>query len=169
MQRRTLLLGLSSVTGLAACGGGGRSDSKFRPYVGPPITQVQIFKNKRVMMLFSDTEVVRRYAIALGGDPVGAKQFEGDGRTPEGLYFIDGRNPNSAYHLSLRISYPNANDIAYAQAHGRKPGGDIFIHGRGGRDYRRSDWTAGCVAVTDREIEDIFAMVRVGTPVFIYP
>lgn len=169
MQRRTLILGLTSLTALASCGGDS-SPKLLWPYVGPPITQVQIYKKKRVMYLFSNDKIVRTYEIALGGNPIGKKRFEGDGKTPEGLYYINRRNPNSSYHLSLGLSYPNPTDIAYAQENGRRPGGDIFIHGRAGKDKGRgSDWTAGCVAVTDTEIEDIYAMVAVGTPVWIYP
>ena len=167
MNRRTLLLGLSSLTLLAACGG---DSAKFRNYSGPRITQIQVFKRKRKMFLFSGEDVVAKYKIALGGNPVGKKHFEGDGKTPEGLYYISAHNPKSAYHLSLRVSYPNAEDVAYAEAHGRKPGGDIMIHGQG-RRYRgtRGDWTAGCIAVKDAEIEEIFAMVPNGTPIFIFP
>lgn len=168
MKRRSLLLGLSGLTLLAACGGG--DSQKFRGYSGPPITQIQVFKRKRKMYLISDKKVVKTYKIALGGNPVGKKQFEGDGKTPEGLYFIDRQNPNSAYHLSLGISYPNATDRAFAEAQGRKPGGDIFIHGRAGKDRGRGrDWTAGCIAVKDTEIEEIYPMIAIGTPIFIFP
>jgi murein L,D-transpeptidase YafK len=119
--------------------------------------------------------VLESYDIDLGFSPEGHKQFEGDGRTPEGLYFIDRRNPNSAYHLSIGISYPNAADRAFAAAQGKSPGGDIFIHGgpQTPRDKARArqtrDWTWGCVALTDREMEEIYAMVRDGTPVWILP
>ncbi|SOB95169.1 L,D-transpeptidase family protein [Rhodobacter maris] len=167
MQRRTVFLGLSSLTLLAACGG---DSSKFQSYNGPRITQIQIYKAKRRMFLFSGDKVVKRYKIGLGGAPVGAKRFEGDGKTPEGLYYISRRNPNSAYHLSLGVSYPNPDDVAYAEALGRKPGGDIMIHGQAGKNPPgMRDWTAGCIAVTDQEIEEIYAMVGVGTPVFLFP
>jgi len=166
MHRRTLLAGLSTVPFLSACGG---DSSKFQRYSGPPVTQVQVHKAQREMYLISGDKVVRDYKVALGGNPVGRKQFEGDGRTPEGLYYINRRNPNSAYHLSLGISYPNDQDRVFAESLGRKPGGDIFIHGRAGKDGGRQDWTAGCVAVTDPEIEEIYAMVNPGTPVFLMP
>lgn len=167
MQRRTLLMGLSGLTLLASCGG---DSAKFLPYTGPKITQIQIYKADRKMFLISGDKVVKEYKIGLGGNPVGKKRFEGDGKTPEGLYFIDRQNPRSAYHLSIGISYPNPQDRAYAESQGRKPGGDIFIHGRAGKDKGRGkDWTAGCIAVTDREIEDIYKMVAVGTPVWIFP
>ncbi|MCE5973227.1 L,D-transpeptidase family protein [Sinirhodobacter sp. WL0062] len=170
MHRRTALMGLGSLGLLAACGDSAQVAQKFHSYSGPPITQVQVHKAARVMYLFSEQTLVREYKVALGGNPVGKKEFEGDGKTPEGLYFINRRNPNSAYHLSLGISYPNPQDTAFAEAQGKKPGGDIFIHGRAGKDRGRGkDWTAGCVAVTDPEIEEIYAMVANGTPVFLFP
>ena len=102
---------------------------------------------------------------------MGRKRFEGDGRMPEGSYVIDRRNPDSMFHLSIGISYPNAADTAYAAAQGQDPGGDIFVHGgprRGIDPVGVRDWTAGCIAVTDREIEEIYAMVRDGTPIAIH-
>jgi len=122
------------------------------------------------MFLVHDGEVLERYAIDLGFAPRGPKRFEGDGKTPEGLYYIDRRNPNSKFHLSLGISYPNAQDRAYARAFGREPGGDIFIHGQPNllKPARGDDdWTWGCIAVKNREIEKIYAMVENGTPILI--
>jgi murein L,D-transpeptidase YafK len=113
--------------------------------------------------------IVHTYDIALGFQPLGHKQFEGDGKTPEGTYLIDRRNPNSAYHLSVGVSYPNANDRINALANGRLPGGDIFIHGDSKGPKPGWDWTAGCIAVTDAEIEDIYAMIRDGTVIQILP
>lgn len=166
MNRRTLLLGASALGALAACGDSG----KFVAYKGPPVTQVQVYKSKRMMYLLSGDKVLESYKIGLGGDPVGPKHFEGDGKTPEGFYYINRRNPNSAYYLSLGISYPNTQDMAFAEAQGKPPGGDIFIHGRDGKNKGKgSDWTAGCIAVKDKEIRDIYAMVRDGTPIFIFP
>ena len=163
IKRRSLLLA-SGLGVLAACG------SKFKTYNGPEVTQIQVYKAKRIMYLLHGNTAIKTYGIALGGNPVGDKKVEGDGKTPEGLYYIDRRNPNSTYHLSLGISYPNAADRAEAEALGKRPGGDIFIHGRARRRGRRGkDWTAGCIAVTDRQMEDIYAMVRVGTPIFILP
>lgn len=158
------MIGSGLALALSSCG-----DSKFQSYSGPPVTQIQVFKGRRQMMLFSGNRVIRKYRISLGGAPAGPKRFEGDGKTPEGVYFIDRRNPNSAYHLSIGISYPNVNDYAYATAMGREPGGDIFIHGRAGKDGGRKDWTAGCIAVKDDEVEEIYAMVREGTPIIIHP
>lgn len=175
--RRSILFGSAALGGLSLLGGCGGDSSgfsgggpKFRHYDGPPVTQVQVFKEKRKMYLVSGTHVLKKYDIKLGGNPIGHKQFEGDGKTPEGAYWIDRRNGNSAYHLSLGISYPNDRDRAYAESRGKKPGGDIFIHGEAGKNNGRSrDWTAGCIAVTDAEIEEIYSMVRDHTPIFIFP
>jgi murein L,D-transpeptidase YafK len=152
--------------GLAGCG-----SSKFRSYDGPEVTYVIIKKSDRKMYLFHEDKVLKSYNVDLGFTAEGHKQFEGDGKTPEGHYFIDRRNPNSAFHLSLGISYPNAEDIAFAKAHGKSPGGDIFIHGQpnGERRVGRPDWTAGCVSVTNRQMEEIYAMVQNGTPISIKP
>ncbi|MDQ2090399.1 L,D-transpeptidase family protein [Marimonas arenosa] len=144
--------------------------SKFKTYNGPEVTQVIVFKGGRVMHLMHHDQVLKSYPIGLGFTPQGHKSFEGDGRTPEGDYVIDRRNPNSEFHLSVGISYPNNDDRAYASSKGQKPGGDIFIHGRPWK-YRKGgrDWTAGCIAVNNREIEEIYAMVRNGTPITIRP
>ena len=134
-------------------------------------TLIAVFKDSRRLYMYNDDRVLKNYRFDLGWAPVGHKQFEGDGRTPEGSYIIDRRNPNSSFHLSLGISYPNANDIAFAQAQGRSPGGDIFIHGwRNYGPYRgRRDWTAGCIAITNRAIEDMWTRVADFTPVIIQP
>jgi murein L,D-transpeptidase YafK len=150
---------------LASCGGG----SKFRTYDGPEVTSIQVHKTDRRMYLLHEDRVLRTYDISLGFAPVGHKQVEGDGRTPEGAYRINRRNPNSAYHLSLGISYPNAADVAYAQSIGESPGGDIFIHGWSEVLATSRDWTAGCIAVRDREIEEIYSMVKDGTVIYILP
>ncbi len=170
MNRRGILAGLATLSLLAACGRGAGGGPKFRHYDGPPVTQIQIYKAKRRMYLLGDTKVLKKYKIGLGGNPIGPKLFEGDGKTPEGAYLINRRNPNSAYHLSLGISYPDSRDAAEAAALGKEPGGDIFIHGRAAKDKGRGkDWTAGCIAVTDAEIEEIYAMVRDGTTIIIFP
>lgn len=168
MHTRRSLIGLF-LASLFAANSARAQDPKFRSYSGPPITQIQVHKGARRLYLISEKDVVKTYRVALGNNPVGPKQSQGDGRTPEGTYLIDMQNPNSAYHLSLRISYPNAKDLAEATAAGRNPGGSIFIHGYGGRKVsRHSDWTAGCIAVSDAEIEEIYAMVRPGTPIFLF-
>ena len=107
--------------------------------------------------------------MQFGDAPIGHKRFEGDERTPEGIYTIDTRNPRSSYYLSLRISYPNAYDRAFANHYGRSPGGDIFIHGTPRLFFGERDWTWGCIAVTNDEMEEIYAMVPVGTIISIYP
>lgn len=149
--------------GLAACG------SKFRRYNGPEVTSVQVHKTDRKMYLLHNDRVLKSYDIALGFAPDGHKQFEGDGKTPEGAYTLSHKNPDSEFHLSVRISYPNEADIAFAEAQGKPPGGDIFIHGSPNRKVTRRDWTAGCIAVTDREMETIYAMINPGTPIFLLP
>ncbi len=155
------LLGL-----LAGCA----QPSKFKTYNGPEVTQVTVYKAGRVMILSNNGAVLKSYKIALGGNPIGPKQFEGDQKTPEGAYQIAWHNPNSAYHLSLAVSYPNDADRAFAAGVDKEPGGDIFVHGRADADRKAGrDWTAGCIAVTDREIEEIYAMVKDGTPIFIQP
>ena len=155
---------LALTIGVAACG------SKFKSYNGPEVTRIVVFKDQRRMHLLHDNKVLKSYDFHLGFNPVGHKQFRNDGRTPEGTYRIDRRNPNSQFHLSIGISYPNVNDREFASSQGKSPGGDIFIHGRP-KKYRdgKVDWTAGCIAVTDKEIEEIYAMVKDGTLITIYP
>ncbi len=139
----------------------------------PEIDLVHVDKSERVMTLFSQGRPVRTYAgIQLGDEPVGHKRFQGDERTPEGRYMIDFGNPQSAYRLSLHIDYPNAADRAYAQARGRSPGGDIFIHGQPNSwptGRVPGDWTDGCIALSDPEIEELWSMVGDGTPIQIDP
>ena len=162
---RVVILAVLAV-GLAACG----ERSKFRTYDGPEVTHINVHKAERRMDLMHHDKLLKRYRVDLGRNPVGQKKREGDGRTPEGVYFIDRRNPNSAFHLSLGISYPDPSDQLRAKEAGDNPGGDIFIHGRGPRfQNANGDWTEGCIAVSDREMEDIYAMVRVGTPIYITP
>ncbi len=164
MKRRTFLC-----TGVAALGASGCSDSKFKRYRGPEVTQIVVNKGARDMYLYHYGKVLKEYEVELGFTAEGHKQFEGDGKTPEGDYIIDRRNPNSSFHLSLGVSYPNARDRAFAAAKGKSPGGDIFIHGRPNWATRRAnlgpDWTAGCIAVENREMELVYAMVRNGTPI----
>jgi len=162
LTRRAALLG--GVALLAAC-----ADPRFLTYTGPVVTGIVVYKGRRKMHLMHRTEILKSYDFELGFAPVGHKQVEGDGKTPEGLYYIDRKNPNSAYHLSVGISYPNAEDRARAAAIGHSPGGDIFIHGTPRAFRRDRDWTWGCLAVTDSEIEVIYSMVNVGTPIWLYP
>lgn len=166
MKRRHLMMGGAAALTLGACG----SPSKFRSYDGPEVTGIVVEKKERRMFLLHKGAVLDNYPVRLGFAPDGHKLFEGDGRTPEGVYRIDRRNPNSRFHLSLGISYPNAEDIARAAALGKPPGGDIFIHGQK-NPFRadRGDWTWGCIAVDNEQIEQIYAMVRDGTPIAINP
>ncbi len=177
MQEKEMRLGkvaftavmLVMMTVLASC-----SSSKFKRYNGPEVTRVIVDKGDRELLLMHHNRVLKSYDMELGFAPVGHKQFEGDGKTPEGEYFIDRRNPNSSFHLSIGISYPNAADIAHAKAAGKSPGGDIFIHGQPNklvRNRKKSDpdWTAGCISVTNKEMERIYAMVKDGTPITLRP
>ncbi len=152
------------VFSLAGC------ESKFRRYDGPKVTHVTVHKDARTMTLHNGDKALKSYKVDLGFAPEGDKKEEGDGKTPEGSYFVNRRNPRSKFHLSLGIDYPNKNDLAEARARGVNPGGDIFIHGRGPwRPFRwKADWTWGCIAVTNSEMEEVYAMVRNGTPVHIY-
>ena len=162
---RVALIVVMAVT-LTGCG----ERSKFLTYDGPEVTRIVVWKDARQMQLQHHDRVLMQVPIQLGFNPVGHKERRGDGRTPEGTYIIDRRNPNSAFHLSLGISYPDVNDRLVAREAGDDPGGDIFIHGQGPRFQRaRGDWTAGCIAVTDRQMERIYAMVQTGTPITILP
>jgi murein L,D-transpeptidase YafK len=151
--------------GLAGCG------SKFKRYNGPEVTRVIVQKQDRKLFLMHHERVLKAYPVELGFAPNGHKRFEGDGRTPEGSYYIDRRNPNSDFHLSVGISYPNPRDIEVAKKAGKSPGGDIFIHGRpnGKPRDRRKDWTEGCISLKNRHIEWVYAMVDNGTPIIVTP
>jgi murein L,D-transpeptidase YafK len=127
------------------------------------------------LSIFRDGKQIKIYRIALGRNPLGAKQEEGDMKTPEGIYKIDGRNPQSSFHLALHISYPSDDDNSRAVAHGVPAGSDIMIHGiRNGRGWigafhRWKDWTAGCIALTDEEIEELWRVTPDGTATEIHP
>jgi murein L,D-transpeptidase YafK len=141
----------------------------------PLADRILIVKSSRTMTLFSGEKVLRTYKVALGTVPRGPKRIEGDHKTPEGIYTIDAKNPQSRFHLSLHISYPSAVDREQARKLGARPGGAIMIHGLEkhfaylGALHRQTDWTDGCVAVTNAEIEEIWTMVPVGTRVEIRP
>ena len=137
--------------------------------------KVLIEKKARRLTLLAKDEVIKTYKIALGGNPVGPKERQGDNKTPEGTYLIDSRNRDSGYHLSLHISYPNAQDRMRAKALGVAPGGNIMIHGiknglaQVGASHTAIDWTEGCIAVTNQEMEEIYQLVPNGTLVEIKP
>ena len=161
---------LIAVLGLAGC-----DEVRAQQLAAEKADSVLILKKDHVLELLSAGKVIRSYKVALGQGGLARKQRAGDGRTPEGRYIIDSRNAASAYHRSLHISYPNEDDRNRATKLGVSPGGDIMIHGlpngRGwvGPAHRAVDWTLGCVAVTDTEIEEIWKLAPVGTPVEIRP
>ncbi len=139
------------------------------------IDSLIVNKSKRELIVFSNGIKVKKYRISLGKNSIGHKQFEGDKKTPEGLYFINDKNPNSSYHRNLGISYPNQQDIEFAKRHEKLPGGDIKIHGLRngigfiGKFQRYTDWTLGCIAVTNDEIEELYNAVEIGTSILINP
>jgi murein L,D-transpeptidase YafK len=165
MNRLKTLVMLGIMVLLVACA----EPTKFRSYDGPQVTSLVVLKAQRQMLIMQDNEVLATMSFELGFAPTGPKQYERDGRTPEGTYRINRRNPNSQYHLSLGISYPNVDQVAAAAAVGRDAGGEIFIHGTPRRNEGDDDWTVGCIAVTNDEIEQLYAMVADGTPIFIMP
>jgi murein L,D-transpeptidase YafK len=136
--------------------------------------RIVILKSAHTMTLMSHGRVIKTYKVALG-NPKGPKVRRGDKKTPEGVYFVDAKNPNSLFHRALHLSYPNAADVERARKLGVNPGGDIEIHGLPaqyawmGAAHRTIDWTTGCIAVTNPEIDEIWAEVAVGTPVEIRP
>lgn len=140
------------------------------------VDKILIHKAARKLYLLSKDGILKEYDISLGFEPKGAKEQQGDGKTPEGLYKISGRNAKSRYHKALRVNYPAQKDLENARAKGIKdPGGDIMIHGLPnglgsiGRAHLLRDWTLGCIAVTSDEIDEIWELVPIGTPVEIKP
>ena len=153
----------------------------YAPPVEPPalaplegrIDRILIEKGARRLTVYRAGKALRSYRIALGFAPEGDKERQGDGKTPEGVFRVDRRNPESAYHLSLGIDYPQPDDVARAREGGYSPGGDIFIHGQpngvGSLVTLPYDWTAGCIAVSDAEIEELWRVTPTGTEVEIRP
>ncbi len=152
----------------------GKSESKKLP-PGIKADKVIVYKEDRRLILMKEGNALKEYDISLGGNPVGHKQMEGDSKTPEGKYILDWRNPNSKFHLSLHISYPNGDDKQRAEEMGVSPGGDIMIHGFPNEMdwnavyYTSTDWTDGCIAVTNDEIEEIWNVIDNGTEIEIFP
>lgn len=165
-----------------------RSSERFEPLYAVPIPpaglrvpapsiadSIVVYKKERTLTLFYRGVPVKSYFVALGAKPVGDKERAGDHKTPEGLFHINAHNPASKYHLALRISYPDDAHRARAAALGVDPGGDIMIHGlppefsEAGKDHRQNDWTNGCVALSNPEIEELWRAVPDGTPVQIKP
>ena len=177
---RAVLIAVTIV--LAAGAGVAAADylklSRTEPPLAPEPERADLIlieKGARRLTLLRQGKVLATYPVSLGFTPAGRKEREGDGRTPEGRYHVEWKNPNSVAHLSLKVSYPDAADEASARARGEEPGGDIMIHGimNGygwlGPLHRLADWTQGCVAVSNAEMEAIYARVDVDTPIEIRP
>jgi murein L,D-transpeptidase YafK len=153
---------LAGIVILAFCIAGASAEAQIK---------VLIEKSARKLRVFSGDELKLEYKVALGDAPVGAKRCQGDERTPEGIYAISGRNPHSLYYKSLRISYPNKEDKKISKAMSCNPGGDIMIHGLPngrawiGQNHLMDDWTDGCIAVTNEEMENIWKLVPNGAVV----
>jgi murein L,D-transpeptidase YafK len=139
------------------------------------VDQIIVYKSERKLVLLARGKELKSYRVALGGEPVGPKVRQGDHRTPEGSYVLDSRNPNSRFYKAFHISYPSSKDVAVAKKLGVSPGGDIMLHGLPkeyawvGKAHTLHDWTDGCIAVTNEEIDEIWKVVRVGTPIEIKP
>jgi murein L,D-transpeptidase YafK len=176
LLRLLVTLALIALLGLIAASVFGPREQVTLP-PPPPLTgqidRIIVDKSDRRMQLVQDGKVVRTYRVALGFMPEGDKVRQGDGKTPEGEFLIDRRNDRSAFHLSVGIDYPQADDVRRATEGGYSPGGDIFIHGQPnaiGDGFRlRGDWTNGCIAVTNKEMREIWAVTPIGTPVEIRP
>lgn len=145
------------------------------PPLPPSVTadKVVVLKSYRTLLLMKGDEVLKRYIVQLGADPVGSKVRQGDNKTPEGNYVLDRHSASSLYHRSIHISYPNADDVARARKLGVSPGGELYIHGLP-NDFRGhseglGDWTEGCIAVTNAEMDEIWRAVADGTPIEIKP
>jgi lipoprotein-anchoring transpeptidase ErfK/SrfK len=166
MTRRRALAATAGLLGLAATPG---MAADFVHTIGPRANHLVVSKSLRVLELRRGADILKRYRVDLGFTPQGHKLRSGDGRTPEGRYWIDRRNPRSEFFLSIGINYPNEADLARAKAMGVDPGGNIFIHGEPMRERKRvdRDWTAGCIAVTNREMEEIWALTPTGVPITI--
>ena len=140
-----------------------------------PADRVVVLKKEHTLQLLNQGKVIKTYKVALGGDPVGPKARQGDHKTPEGVYVLDSRNPHSQFYKSIHISYPNVRDRAAARDSHVSPGGDVFVHGLPngykwvGAAHRLKDWTDGCIAVTDEEMDEIWSGVPDGTPIEIHP
>jgi len=143
--------------------------------VGSQIDSIVVYKSKRELVAYSNGQLVKTYKISIGKNPIGDKEFEGDKKTPEGIYYISDKNPTSAYHKNLGISYPNKDDLAAAKKLAKSTGGDIKIHGIKNKMgflnkfHRWYDWTLGCIAVTNEEIDELYDAVKIGTRIEIKP
>jgi len=137
--------------------------------------RVVVLKSERTLQLVNHERLIKAYKVALGGDPIGPKTRQGDHKTPEGGYVLDFRNAHSKFYKAIHLSYPSARDRAAAREQGASPGGDVFLHGLPngfgylGAAHRLKDWTDGCIAVTNAEIDEIWGAVPDGTPIEIQP
>jgi murein L,D-transpeptidase YafK len=171
-EQRAVRFGLFSLLLVSICAFGGPESPAQKSQKADSIL---ILKKEHVMELLASGNVIRTYKVALGQGGLAPKEREGDGRTPEGHYAIDAKYEHSAYHKALHVSYPNRDDRKRAVRLGVSPGGAIMIHGlpngKGwvGAGHRLYDWTLGCIAVTDDEIDEIWNLVPIGTPVEIRP
>ena len=149
--------------------------TELSPVTDEVVDRIIVEKSKRTMTLLKQDREVRIYKIALGRDPVGPKVMQGDNKTPEGIYYVDYKVPNSVYHRALHLSYPSPDDVERARALGVPPGGSIMIHGMKPDKFWMGDvqylfnWTNGCIALTNREIEEVWVLVPPWTPVEIRP
>jgi murein L,D-transpeptidase YafK len=139
------------------------------------IDKLVVYKSKRQLQAYSQGQLLKTYKISLGRQAIGDKEHEGDRKTPEGIYIINDKNPNSGYHKNLGISYPDKEDIVNAKQIGKPTGGDVKIHGLRNKTgfiskfHRWFDWTLGCIAVTNEEIDELYGAVKIGTPIEINP
>jgi murein L,D-transpeptidase YafK len=172
-HNRRKILRFASVIALAWMAAG--VASPLAAQTASRVDRIVIEKSKRTLALMNGTKIVKTYKVALGGQPVGAKDRQGDHKTPEGLYAVDAKNPQSQFYKALHISYPSGADRANARKLGVNPGGDVEIHGLGakwgwlGAKHRLTDWTDGCIALTNEEIDEIYPQIKVGTTVEIRP
>jgi murein L,D-transpeptidase YafK len=169
----TKIVWLSSILVIACLSVGGIS--RLPAQSATKVDRIVIEKNKRTLILMEGKKTLKKYKVALGGQPVGAKDRQGDHKTPEGIYSVDAKNPNSQFYKALHLSYPNQADRANARKLGVSPGGDVEIHGLGakwgwiGARHSLTDWTDGCIALTNEEIDEIYPLIKVGTLVEIRP
>lgn len=144
-------------------------------WADPSVELVRVLKSEHKLQLVSEGKVLREFKVALGSNPIGHKQQEGDGKTPEGIYILDYKKSDSAFYRAVHISYPNSTDIASAKARGVNPGGSVMIHGqKNGLGWlsfvnQRFDWTNGCVALNNSDMDILWAVIREGTKIEISP
>ena len=155
-----------------------RRANYFETYIEitKPIDSIVVFKSKRELICFNQQKKIKKYIISLGMEPVGKKQFEGDLKTPEGLYFINNRDTISSYHTNLAISYPSFEDSIFAALQNKRAGGEIKIHGFPNKHLKNqethflnTDWTVGCIAVSDMEVDELYKWVIENCPILILP